>query len=180
MPCRQSGLPNRQLLSAKAVFEFRLERHQESKSTAADTKQDKKGKKRVQRLQEELEPEASGSGPSPSTSLLPLDRMTLESMSSNGDSPVLERTGSQLSLPGLFSVEIPLPHVTPHPRIIVPPFQRHRPPSPSALSKSSDDGQNITARVAALEERMNRLEEWRAEDARWKKLVDCRLKDAGL
>jgi hypothetical protein len=76
--------------------------------------------------------------------------------------------------------KFPLPRVTPHPCIIVLPFQRHRQPSPSALSKSSDNGQNITARVAALEERMNRLEEWRAEDPRWKKLVDHRLKDAGL
>lgn len=184
VPCRQSGVPNRQLLSAKTVFEFRLAKHNEaSKPTAVDRKQEKKGKKPARKHQEDPEaPQSGDSGPSPSTSLLPLGRMTLESASSKGDSPVPDCAGSQLS--PLFSVEVPLlrrisPHTTTQ-TIVVPPYR----PSPSAISKSSDDGQNRTARLAALEARVDRLEqgleEQRAEEARWRKLVNRRLKDGGL
>jgi hypothetical protein len=102
MPCRQSGVPNRQLLSMKTVFEFRLERHRKMSKVKAV---DKKGKKQVRKHQEEPQPEASGSGPSPSTSLMPLREMTLESGSAKGGSLVPEHAGS---LPTLFSVKIPI------------------------------------------------------------------------
>jgi hypothetical protein len=174
MPRRQSGVPNWQLLSAKTVFEFRLERHKEMSKVKAV---DKKGKKRARKHQEEPQPEASGSGPSPSTSLMPLREMTLESGSAKGSSPVLEHAGS---LPTLFSVEIPIAAAVRPTRIIVPLFQKHQQLSPSGLSQSTDDGRNLTARVAALEARMDKFEEWTTENARWKKQVEGRLAYADI
>jgi hypothetical protein len=164
-------MPNRGVLSLKAVFEFHLERQNKSLKLKAV---DKKSKKRARKHQEELQPEASGSGPSPSTSLMPLREMTLESGSAKGDSLVAEHAGS---LPTLPSVEIPLAAAVPSTCIIVPPFQKHWQLSPSGLSQSSDDGQNITASFSALEVR---IEEWRTEDAHWKKLVERRLAASGI
>jgi hypothetical protein len=146
MPCHESGMPNRRVLSPKAVFQFRLERQNKLLKLKAV---DKKSKKQVHKHQEEPQPESSGSGPSPSISLMPLREMTLEIGSAKGDSPVAEHAGS---LPTLPSDEIPLAAAVPSTRITVRPF--------------------LKARFAALEVR---IEEWRTEDARWKKLVECRL-----
>lgn len=162
MPRRPTGMPNRQHLTPKFVFEFRLERHKEmsckkmSKPTAAD----KRGKKRVRKHQEGPQPKAPGSGPSPSTSLM-LSRMSLASGSSKGDSPPPADADIQPSLPDHFSGEVPLTPVDLLSRTIVPPFQQHRQPSPAALLQSTDDGQNLIARVLALEARMARYEESR-------------------
>jgi hypothetical protein len=108
--------------------------------------------------------------------------MKLGSGSSRGDSPVPEHASAksaEVSLPALFNDPL-IPAVNPPPRVMVPPFDQLRRPSPSALSQSSDDGRNLTTRVAALEARMDRFEEWRVKDARWKKQIDHKLTDLGL
>ena len=175
MPRNATGKTNRQSLGAQFVFEYRLRQLNKSKPEV-----DQKGKKPARKPEDESQPEASGSGLSPSTSLMHLQNLTLESGSSKGDSPVLEHgseKSSHASLPALFSVEVLLPSAYPTPRVLVPPFRQRRQPSPPALSRSSDDSQNLIARVSALEARMDSLEEWRKEDARWRKRVNRKLEN---
>ena len=177
-----TGKANRRLLTPKFVFEYRLQQlNQKSKPTEVD----QRGKKLPRKPQEESQPEASRSGPSPSTSLMPLPRITLENGSSNGDPPVPEHgsaKSSHDSPPALFSAvgEAPLAPVQATPRTEVPPIRHRRQPSPSALSQSSDDSRGLIARVAALEEWVDCFEEWRKECARWKKEVDCKFGDISL
>ncbi|KAF8261805.1 hypothetical protein EI94DRAFT_1705249 [Lactarius quietus] len=84
---------------------------------------------------------------SPSTALT-LGQMTLESESSKTMS-LAPSPASGMGLSALFSIEVPLPP-RPNPRILIPPIKYYRQPSPSALSVSSNDGQNFRARVAEL------------------------------
>lgn len=163
MPHHVGGKANRKALTQKAVFKYRLAQLKERSNSGVD----KKGKGSARKRQEDPEPEATGSGTSPST--LPLGGMTLGSGSSIGDSPAPEPTMSKhlLPKPG-FSVEVSAP---PRPRIVVPSFDQLRQPSPSGISQSSDDTRNLMTRVAALEDRMGRFEEWKKEvDRKFKEI----------
>ncbi|KAF8256754.1 hypothetical protein EI94DRAFT_1710296 [Lactarius quietus] len=173
--------PYQQALSAKFVFKYWLQQQQQQDQQQQQQDQQQqqqdqpqqqqdqqewqqstksklvgqKGKKNVCATEEDLPPEASGSGASPSTSLA-ISRMTLESESSKGNSPVLSPAPS-IGSSALFSVELPIPPKRPMPRIVVPPIKSYRQPSPTALSQSSDDGQNLRARVMELEATVQEL-----------------------
>ncbi|KAF8268053.1 hypothetical protein EI94DRAFT_1800973 [Lactarius quietus] len=120
-----TGKPNRQPLMAKYVFEYRLQQQQQVQTLLGSV--GRKGKRTVCATEEDSQPAATGSGVSPSTALA-LDQMTLESESSKANSSA-PSPASRMGSSALFSVE----------------------PSPSAPSVSSDDGQNLRARVAELE-----------------------------
>ena len=186
----RTGKTIRQLLTAKYVFEYRLEQHNDKmKSNLSSQLVGQRGKKVVRTQQEDLQPEVSGFGLS----------------ESEDDSPAplpASATGSSIeSIQALSSTEVPLP---PSSRIVVPvpPIQIHQQQSPTATSQSSNDGQNLTARVTALEEnwkefaawkerdrqnltaRVTALEEtinrWEKELAEWKEDIDCKLEDDEL
>lgn len=145
MPRNKNGSASRRVHSAKAIFKFRLEQragNQKGKEPAG-------------------EPEPSGSGLSPSTSLR---KLTLESGPSETDSPAPAPSATPPSLPVLFSTS-------------TLPIRHRRQPSPVTLSQSSDDGRNLTSRITALEAR---FDAWEKADARWKKEIDRKLKDADL
>jgi hypothetical protein len=169
----ETGKANRKLLSAETVFEYRLEQLKvKPKPMAAATR----GKKQRRRHQEEPQPEASGSGPLASASNVP--GMTLGSASSKDDSPAFEPASgknAQVSLPAALSpVKDSLSCVKPRPRIVAPPFQEPSPQSSDdgqsltarvtalerRLDQSSDDGQSLTARITALEESLDQFEKW--------------------
>ncbi|KAH9031513.1 hypothetical protein EDB85DRAFT_1891104 [Lactarius pseudohatsudake] len=111
------------------------------------------------------QPTASGSNLSPSSVLeQPLHGMTLESGgSSHADSPATQ-PGSASS-PASFYIEVP--------KFGSKFRQPRRQPSPTTLSQSSDDGRNNAARIAVLEGKMKKFEEWKKE-------VDQRLEEGGL
>lgn len=156
MPRNKNGSASRRVHSAKAIFKFRLEQR------AAN----QKGKEPAG------EPEPSGSGLSPSASLR---KMTLESGPSETDSPAPPPpSATPPSLPVHFSSNAPPSLIHDPPRITM---RHRRQPSPIAHSQSSDDGRNLTSRITALEAR---FDAWEKADARWKKVVDRKLKDAGL
>ena len=108
-----------------------------------------------------------------------------------------------LSLQALFFIEVPRPPSSrPISRLLVPPTQNHQEQSPTALSQSNNNGQNLTARITALEEnwqevaaierdnrrnltaRVTALEEtinqWKKELAAWKEDIDCKLEEDEL
>ena len=142
-----TGKANRQLLTAKDVFEYRLEQHRDKmKSNSKSRLVGRRGKEVVRTQQDDLHPEASGSGPSPLTP----NQMTLESGPSEAP---LTATAMGSSLQALSSTQVaaPLPSSS---RSLVqdPPIQIDRQRSPTAVPQSSDDGQSLTARITALEE----------------------------
>jgi hypothetical protein len=141
-----TGKPIRGKLSEKDVLIFRLEQY----------------RKKVEKGGAAEEPAASGSRLSPSTTLeRPLHGMSLESGgSSNADSPTTEPPSVPSPSANTFSVEVPK-------------FRQRRHLSPAAVSQSSDDGRNHEARLAVLEAKMNKFEEWKKE-------VDRRLEEGGL
>jgi hypothetical protein len=132
----------------------------------------KKGKKIAPAREEDLQLEASGSGASPSTSLA-LNRMTLESESSKGNS-LAPSPASGMGSSALFSAKLPHLPNKPMPRIVVPPIKGFRQPLPTALSQSSDDGRSLRARVTELEAT---VEELKKDVAALKKAASHKLKD---
>ncbi|KAF8260936.1 hypothetical protein EI94DRAFT_1811029 [Lactarius quietus] len=75
--------------------------------------------------------------------------VTLERESSKATS-LAPSPGSRMDSSAFFSVKVPLPP-RPNPQILMPPIKYYRQPSPSALSVSSNDRQNLRARVVELE-----------------------------
>ena len=148
-----TGKVNRHILSAKEVFEYRLEQRKDPKLRAVGPQKGKKPE-----ISQDDNPHAgvSGSRMSPSASLA---RMTLDSTPSRGNSPVPEQ---EL---GTSSALLPVVSITP--RISAPSSQGHHqlPPTalPGALTLSqlsnqlSNEGRNLAARLAGLEEHLGGL-----------------------
>jgi len=168
-----TGKANRQKLSAKLVFDYRLERHLErhnGKSKSHSVSRKGKGKKLVHSKQEALQPEASGSGPSPSTALADFTKLGLEGTSSKGNSPVPELASTSASTSTPFSVEVPSVRRAPlHSR-------GHRQLSPKALPQSSGDDESLKAMVAALKAEIEELKESRKKDELWKEEFERQYK----
>ena len=182
MPRHESGKANRQLLTRKYVYEYRLQQLLERTKTG-----DGKGKNLAHDHEDPAQPEASGLGPlslgpSPSTSLMPLGRMSLASGSSKGDSPAVQPTSlpsSRAAPPSaLFSVEVsPPPHAR-RSRITSTKSQhKSRQHSPDAQSQSSHRLQDpsLEAAVATLQKVVERLQKKSEEDDRWRELVNEKL-----
>ena len=132
-----TGKANRQSLSAKEVFEYRLEQRKEPKFRSVGPQ---KGKKPANSQVDNPRVEASGSRLSPTASLA---KMTLDSPSSNGDSPVPEKKL------GTSSALLPVAPVVP--QLPAPSFQAHQPPSQTTLFQLNDDMRTI-ARLTKMDE----------------------------
>ena len=138
-----TGKADRHSLSAKAVFEYRLEQHKKPKVRSVRPRKSKKPEKsQDDNLQAEA-PSGPGSGLSPSMSLA---KTTLDGTSSKGNSPAPEQEmGTSSALLSVTSVA---------PQISAPSFQGHQQPSPATLLQLRNDYRNHTRRFEGIEERI--------------------------
>jgi hypothetical protein len=145
-----TGKVNRHVLSAKEVFEYRLEQRKDPKLHSVGPQ---KGKKPEKSQSDNPKAEVSGSGLSPSASLA---KMTLDSTSSKSNSPVPEQA------PGTSSAFLPVASTTP--QISPPSYQGHQKPPPTApttlsqlSSQLNNDARTLAARLVGLEEHFEEL-----------------------
>ena len=142
-----TGKVNRHILSAKEVFEYRLEQRRDPKLRTVGPQKGKKPE-----ISQDDNQQTSGSRLSPSASLA---KMTLDSTPSRGNSPVPEQ---EL---GTSSVLLPVASITP--QIPAPSSQGYQQtpldaPTLSQLSNQlSNEGRNLAARLAGLEENLGGL-----------------------
>jgi hypothetical protein len=153
-----TGKANRQKLTRKFVFEYRLEQRNTKSKSCSETQKDK-GKKPVRSKQEDLQREASGPGPGPSTPLGNITKLVRDSASSKGAAPARQPTPSSAHFPANVPSAQPQPPRSP----------AHRQLSTKPLSQSSDDDRSLATRVAALEVEVKNLTEVHKADALWKK-----------
>ncbi|KAH9026756.1 hypothetical protein EDB85DRAFT_1893282 [Lactarius pseudohatsudake] len=146
----ETGKAIRIKFTEEDLYDFRFQQYEKKLNQAG-----KEGGVAEDHSPEHLQsqPTASGSNLSPSSVLeRPLHGMTLES-------------AWLCLLPASFYIEVP--------KFGSKFRQPRRQPSPTTLSQSSDDGRNNVARIAVLEGKMKKFEEWKKE-------VDQRLEEGGL
>lgn len=150
-----TGKADRHSLSAKAVFEYRLEQHKKPKVRSVRPRKSKKpAKSQDDNLPAEA-PSDPGSGLLPSMSLA---KTTLDGTSSKGDSPAPVPEQELGTSSALLSVASDTPQIS------ALSFQGHQQPSPKTLLQSDND---TRARLAKMDETLrNFIKEatgWREE-----------------
>ena len=154
-----TGKTNRQSLSTKEVFEYQLEQRKEPKLCSVGPQ---KGKKPANSQDDNPQVEVSGSRLSPTASLA---KMTLDSPSSKGDSPVPEpKLGTSSALLPVAPVVTQIP---------APSFQGHQLPSQTTLLQLNDDFRTI-ARLTKVDEGIGAFI---AEALGWRKTVSAIKKE---